>query len=264
VEEFRRVPLQGAVNITLAPDIAFQHCANAAAAIVAKAPPFVTYRVMTHVSAPSLGKERDVNRSVMVRTRDDLAVIQDLPQGANVLGRGFPVTPSFDALSYFTLSWRVGAHTEVSASVHDVTPLTYPDADHTGSDVVVVRLRQYKAEYATDSSDAPDGKTHITLVPYDFVKRQALKPDSTFYLSDLVMDNATGLPVEVRYQGADDIVFDVQYEMRDDHWLVSHAHYEETLHGPLRIGRLHVSADATYDDFAFPATAPDPRLAAGA
>jgi hypothetical protein len=72
------------------------------------------------------------------------------------------------------------------------------------------------------------------------------------------------VPVDVRYQGADDIVFDVQYEMREDHWLVTHAHYEETLHGPLRIGRLHVSADAVYDDFSFPATAPDPRLATSA
>ena len=260
MEEFRRVPLQGAVNITLAPDIAFQHCANAAAAIVAKAPPFVTYRVMTHVSAPSLGKERDVDRSVMVRTRDDLAVIQDLPRGANVLGHGFPVTPSFDALSYFTLSWRVGAHTEVSASVHDVTPLTYPDADRSQSDVVVVRLRQYKAEYATDSSDAPDGKTHITLVPFEFVKEHN-NADTTFYLADLFIDNASGLPSRVRFDGADDKEFVVDYGRVEGHWVVTHAHYEETLHGPLRLGRVHVSADAVYDDFTFPASAPDPRLA---
>jgi hypothetical protein len=38
-------------------------------------------------------------------------------------------------------------------------------------------------------------------------------------------------------------------------------HYEETLHGPLRVGRLHFSADAIYDEFAFPVNAPDPRLA---
>jgi hypothetical protein len=222
----------------------------------------VTYRVATHVSAPSIGKERDVIRAVSVRTRDDLAVIQDLPQGRNQLGHGFPVTPSFDALSYFTLSWRVGAHTEVSSYVHDVTPLTYPDAPQSGADVVVVRLRAYKAEYAADSSDAPDGKTHITLVPYDFVKRQTLRPDSTFYLSDVVIDNATGLPAEVRYAGGDDIVFDVRYGMLENHWLVTHAHYEETLHGPLRIGRLHVSADAVYDNFTFPDAPPDPRLGA--
>jgi hypothetical protein len=248
-------------RITLAPDIVFQHCANAAAAVVAKAPPFVTYRVSTHVGAPAIGKERDVIRSVMVRTRDDLAVIQDLPRGANVLGFGFPVTPSFDALSNFTLSWRVGARMDVTSYVHDVKPLTYPDATANGADVVVVRLRQYKAEYAPDSSDAADGKTHITLVPYDFVKRETVRPDETFYLSDLVIDNASGLPTEVRYRGADDIQFDVEYSVLETHWVITHAHYEETLHGPLRIGRLHVLADAVYDTFTFPTAPPDPRLA---
>ena len=221
----------------------------------------MTYRVSTHVTARSLGKERDVIRAVSVRTRDDLAVIQDLPAGANQLGHGFPVTPSFDALSYFTLSWRVGAHTEVSSYVHDVTPLTYPDAANPDADVVGVRLRSYKAEYAPDSSDAADGKTHITLVPYDFVRRQTTRPDETFFLSDLVIDNATGLPADVRYQGGSDIVFDVQYGMIDAHWVITHAHYEETLHGPLHIGMLHVTADATYDQFTFPEAAPDPRLA---
>lgn len=247
-------------NQTLAPDIVFQHAANTAAATVAQAPPFVTYHVATHVSAPALGKERDVLRAVSVRTKDDVAVIQDLPRGANVLGHGFPVTPSFDALSYFTLSWRVGAHTEVSSYVHDITPLTYPDVQDNAADVVVVRLRQYRANFAPDSSDAPDGKTHVTLQPYDFVKKQVVSPGSTFFLSDVYIDNATNLPTEVRYAGGDDIVFLVDYGTVQGHWLVTHAHYEETLRGPLNIGRLHVIADAVYDQFAFPDEAPDPRL----
>jgi hypothetical protein len=149
----------------------------------------------------------------------------------------------------------------VTSYVHDVKPLTYPDATANGADVVVVRLRQYKAEYAPDSSDAADGKTHITLVPYDFVKRETVRPDETFYLSDLVIDNASGLPTEVRYRGADDIQFDVEYSVLETHWVITHAHYEETLHGPLRIGRLHVLADAVYDTFTFPTAPPDPRLA---
>ncbi len=219
----------------------------------------MSYRVDTHVSAPSLGKNRDVIRAVIVRTKDDVAVIQDLPQGANTIGHGFPLTPAFDALSYFTLSWRVGAHMEMSSYVHDVTPLTYSDITST-SDVLVVRLKQYRTSYADDSSDAPDGKTHITLEPYDFVKRQVTKPDSTFFLSDLVIDNATGLPAEVRYAGGDDIVFVVDYGMIEGQWLVTHAHYEETLYGPLHIGRLHVIADAVYDDFVFSDDPPDPRL----
>ena len=245
----------------LSPDLAFHDCANAAAEAFAKnRPAYITYHVTTHVSAPALRRERDVIRRVSVRTKDDLAVIQDLPQGSNALGHGFPITPSFDALSFFTLSWRVGAHTEVSAYVHDVTPMTFSNSDKSTADVVVFRLRQYRVAYASDSSDAPGGRTHITFVPFDFVKREVKKPDSTFFLSELYIDNATGLPTQVRYEGGDDIDFIVDYAMLGGHWLVNHAHYEETLHGPLRIGRLHVIADAAYEDFGFPEQAPDPRL----
>ena len=241
------------------PEVAFQHAANTAAALYAQAPPFVTYRVATHVSAPALGKQRDVLRDVAVRTRDDLAVIQDLPQGANNLSHGFPLTPVFDALSYFQLSWKVGYHTEVSSYVHDVTPLTYSDVSKSDADAIVVRLKRYKAEYAGDSSEAPDGKAHIVMVPYDFYKAQG-NPDNTFFLSDVVIDNATQLPVSVTYTGGDDTTFVCDYGREGGHWVVTHVHYETTLHGPLRVGLLHVIADAKFDNFAFPIDAPDPRL----
>jgi len=221
----------------------------------------VTYQVATVARAPSMRERRAVNRAVEVRTRDDLAVIQDLPQGRNQLGHGFPVTPTFDALSYFTLSWHVGYHQEISAYVHDVTPLTYTDPSATGEyDVVVTRLRAYKAEYAADSSDAPDGKTHIVLSPLQFVVDKA-NPDTTFFFDDLYVDNATGLPSRVVFEGSSGKQFILDYEMAEGHLVVKHIHYEETLHGPLRIGALHVIADADYDHYAFPIVAPDPRLA---
>jgi len=243
----------------VSPDLAFQRCANTAAAIVEQAPPFVTYRVATHVSVPALNRERDILRSVSVRTRDDSAVIVDLPNGGTQVGHAFPITPSFDALSNFVLHWKIGIHQDVTSYVSDVEPLHY-DSSSSNADVVVFRLRQYKAFYAKDSSDAPDGKTHVTLEPYDFVKKQAAKPDNTFYLADLYIDNASGLPTEVIYTGGDDIRFTIDYGTFAGHWLVQHVHYEETLRGPLRLGRLHFSADAIYDQFAFPVTAPDPRL----
>jgi len=216
--------------------------------------------VATHVSVPALGRERDILREVKVRTRDDAAVIVDLPGGGTQLGRGFPITPSFDALSYFVLHWKIGIHQDVTSYVSDVQPLHYDDSSGDAADVVVFRLRQYKAFFASDSSDAPDGETHVTLEPYDFVKKQAAKPDNTFYLAELYIDNASGLPAEVTYSGGDDIRFTIDYGTYQGHWLVRHVHYEETLHGPLHIGRLHFSADAVYDGFAFPAVAPDPRL----
>jgi hypothetical protein len=124
-----------------------------------------------------------------------------------------------------------------------------------------VRLRAYRATYAPDSSDAPDAKTHILLEPFDFVKRQVVRPDSTFFLSDLYIDNASGMPSEVKYSGGNDLLFVVDYAPIGGYWLVNHAHYEETIFLPLHFARFHVSADAVYRDFAFPPVAPDPRLA---
>ncbi len=197
-----------------------------------------------------------------MRTRDDLAIIQDLPRGRNQLVHGgFPVTPAFDALSYFTLSWHVGARDDVSAYVHDVTPLHYDTLPASTADVVVVRLRAYRATYAGDSSDAPNAKTHILLEPFDFIKRQVVRRDSTFFLSDLYIDNASGMPTEVKYSGGNDLLFVVDYASIGGYWLVNHAHYEETIFLPLHFARFHVSADAVYSDFAFPPVAPDARLA---
>jgi hypothetical protein len=205
-------------------------------------------------------QQRDVVRSVQVRTKDDVAVIQDLPQGRNQLGHGFPVTPTFDALSYFTLSWRVGAHQDVTASVHDVTPMTYADPSASRADIVVTRLRSYRAQYAPDSSDAPGAQTHVTLAPLDFFKNQ-YNPDTTFYFNDLYIDNASGLPSRVILEGSEGKQFVLDYGSVEGHWVLTHIHYEEVLHGPLRVGRLHVIADVVYDKFTFPELPPDPRLA---
>lgn len=249
------------VRETLTADLAFQLCANAAAAAYQRAPAFVTYRVTTHVSVPSLKRARDIVRSVAVRTRDDMAVIQDLPKGRNQVAHGFPVTPTFDALSYFTLSWASRPHDIVEAYVHDVTPLTYNNPGANASaDVVVYRLRYFRAAYADDSSDAPDGRTHIHLEAFDFVKA-ANRPDKTIYFSDVYIDNATGLPARVRFTGQNEKEFIVDYTTIDGHWLINHAHYEETVLAPLKLARVHGIADAVYDSFEFPERAPDPRLA---
>ncbi len=203
-------------------------------------------------------QSRDVLRQVSVRTRDDTAVIQDLPKGRGQVGRGFPVTPVFDALSYFIFSWKVSSHQDVAASVHDVQPLQYDLNKRSEADVVVISLRTYKPQYAADSSEAPNGKTHLTLAPYQFVRDQS-NPDTTFFFNDLYIDNATGLPTRVRFVGPNK-EFVVDYATIEGHWLVDHVHYEETLRGPMRIGRLHVIGDANYDEFSFPTTPPDPRL----
>jgi hypothetical protein len=212
-----------------------------------------------NVAVPSLGRRRFIDRTVLVRTRDDLAVLQDLPKGKRQLSHGFPVTPTFDALSYFSLHWFASAHMAITAYVNDVQPLTYAQATPAAADVVVVNLRYFHADYAADSSDAADGRTHIVLRPFHFVTRNA--PRNTFYFADLYITNADGLPSRIHFTGPDNRDFLVDYATIQQHWVITHAHYEETFFGPLRLGAMHIFADATYDDFSFPSQAPDPQLA---
>ncbi|MGH7660363.1 MAG: hypothetical protein ACRENA_05505, partial [Vulcanimicrobiaceae bacterium] len=84
---------------------------------------------------------------------------------------------------------------------------------------------------------------------------------SDFYISDLVIDNKTMLPLEVTYAGRDQRRFIVDYETEQGHWLVKHAFFEQTLYGVMHIGRVHYSADAAFSDYTFPEGPPDPRLA---
>jgi hypothetical protein len=239
-------------------ELAFQQAANRAADTYATRPAYVTYHVDTRVRAPSLGQDRSVARAVMTRTHDDLAVLQDLPAGRNVLARSFPVPPTFDALSYFRFEWHVTARGTLDAYVADVSPIRYdltPKSERT--DVFVAALRAYRAVYAADSSDAPGGITHIVLTAYDFVRAEGKR--SSLYLTDTYIDNASGLPVDVRMAGDDGLVFEIRYTVADNHWVVDKIHYEETLH-PLTISSIHVIADAAFTDYGFPLTAPDPRL----
>ncbi len=194
----------------------------------------------------------------MVRTRDDVAVIQDLPHGRTQVGQGFPISPAFDALAYFTLQWHADRHMAVMTRISNVQPLTYDLSQQSKADVVVMGLRYYKAEYAPDSSDAPQGRTHILLRPFAFVTQAA--PRNSMYFHELYIDNATGLPAGVGFLGSDGLRLVMDYAMNDGHWIITHTFYEQTIYGPLRIGMVHVVADAAYDGFSFPAAPPDPRL----
>jgi hypothetical protein len=242
------------------PDIAFQQCANAAAAAYKQRPAFVSYRVATHVSIPSMKRERDILRAVSVRTSDDRAIVQDLPKGRSQITHAFPMIPTFDALAYFTLTGTVNLKDTLESYVHDVTPLTYDasPAPH-DADVVVIRLRSYRATFAPDSSDDPNGRTHLVLSPYKFVEQNATRDN--FFFKDLVCDNASNLPLHVDFEGPDGLGFVVDYGTVQGYWLVQHAHYEQTQFAPMRIGRVHAVVDAAFSDFSFSQTPPDPRLA---
>ena len=138
-------------------------------------------------------------------------------------------------------------------------PLRYTINTQSTSDVVVTTLRAYKASYAPDSSDAPNGVSHIVMTPFDYVKAEGT--NTTLYYTDVWVDNASGLPVEVKMGGDNGLVLDVRYTVANTHFVIDRVHYEETIFAPLSVARFHVVADAEYTNYAFPSTPPDLRLA---
>jgi len=248
----------------LTPDIAFEDAANAAAAAWQARPAYVTYLCHTDVGAPSLGQKLHTDRSVMVRTLDDAAVMKDLPGGAETLGLAFPISPTFDALSYFRLNTSIGWHRRLSSDITGpdgkgpIVPIHFDTVVHNPDAVIVTSLRFYYPKFAPDSSDAPGGRTHLIM---EALPTLTNNNTSDFYISDVIIDNATKLPLEVTYSGKDDRRFVIDYETVKGHWVVKHALFEQTIYGVLHIGRVHYVADTTFTDYAFPQSPPDPRLA---
>jgi hypothetical protein len=242
----------------LTADAAFREAANAAAAAWQRQPPYIAYRVDVDVNVPALNENRRISRAVTTRTDKDLAVLQDLPRGQNQLGQSFPLIPTFDALSYFHLNFRLGdpirRHNPLSGVVMDA-PLTFsaPQPSREDVAVVVTTLRNYYAVYADDSTEQ---RAHIRMDPLPALTRNNT---STFYLHDVYVDTSTHLPTRVTYRGPD-ADFDVDYTTIGDRWLVNHVYYRRTMNGPLRLGRVSFTVDAHYADFSFPETPTDPRL----
>lgn len=249
----------------LTADAEFRTVANAAFAAWQQRPPYIAYRVDVDVEVPALKQSRRIERAVEARTRDDLAVLQDLPRGANQLGHAFPVPPSFDALSYFRIDFRLGDPIRQHNPLTAVTvlppapglapqPLRFSDPVPSGPDVVVVMtLRNYYAQYAPDSTDRI---AHIVMHALPALTRDN---DSSFYIQDVYVDTATDLPTRIVYSGpATDFTLD--YTVVENHWLIDHVRYTRTIFAPLHIGQTTFTTEATYSAFAFPATPADPRL----
>ena len=238
----------------IAADVAFRQAANAAAAAYERAPTYLAYRTDVTVDVPSLRRHQVISRAVETRTKDDFAVLQDLPRGQRQYAHSFPLIPTFDALSYFHLSYNGGRRNALSYVQMD-QPLTFTDPRQTShADVVVTALRYYRATYAADSTEAT---AHIVMEPLQTLTRGN---PSDFYLHDVYLDTATSLPTRVVYAGPD-TDFAVDYASIENHWLVKHVWYAHTVYGPLKLGRVRFTVDATNDTFTFPATPSDPKLA---
>jgi hypothetical protein len=240
----------------IAADAQFRLTANAAAAAFANSPPYIAYKTDVVIDVPSMHQHKVVSRAVESRTRDDFAVLQDLPAGQRQYAHSFPLIPTFDALSYFRVTFN-GNRRDLLSYVEPGAPLTFKDPRETShADVVIVSLRFYHASYADDTTDS------IAHIQMDALPTLTQGNRSDFYIHDVYVDTATNLPTRVTYVGPT-TTFTCDYDVVQTHWLVRHVTYTHTFYGPLRIGRVTATADATNHDFAFPTEPGDPKLATG-
>jgi hypothetical protein len=239
----------------VAADVLFRQTANAAAVEFRRAPPYLAYRTVAHVDIAALNRHKVVERSVETRTVDDFAVLQDLPRGQRQYGHSFPLIPTFDALSYFRIDYSGGRNLLTHFTTY--APMTFeaPAATTPGVAVVATTLRNYYARYADDSTDE---RAHLILTP---LKALTQNNTSDFYIHDVYIDTATELPLSVTYTGHDDVTFTIDYTTVQTHWLVRHIFYTRTFFAPFHIGLTKFSVDASFDDFTFPSTPADPKLA---
>jgi len=233
-------------------DVQFRTTANAAAAAFAQSPPYLAYKTDVVVDVPSMNRHKTISRFVETRTRDDFAMLQDLPNGQRQYAHSFPLIPTFDAISYFRVVFTGTRNTLSYVEPGQAITFTDPHAA-SRADVVVLSLRYYRAAYADDSNDRV---VHIVMDPLSTL---TTNNKSDFYLHDVYVDTATNLPTRVHYSGPA-AEFTCDYSVIGGHWLVTHATYAQTFYAPLHVGRMTATAEATNHDFAFPATPADPKL----
>jgi hypothetical protein len=232
----------------ISPDTALVELINrTAAAYVSNPPAYITYREVTHVTS-NIGRSEEINRYVAVRQADDYAVMQDLPQGAQRTGQAFPIIPYFDPFAGFGYSWFANLK-RLDISLRRYTPgLWAMPAPDPRANVQVPYISFWAPSFA------PDSQLHLLVQPTPSL------PNRDFYPADVVIDPQTQLPshIELRFVGDPEII-DIDYQVLQGHWVITHAIYTAPQHfGPMN---FTVTSDTTYQDMAFPAAPPDPRLA---
>ena len=215
------------------------------------APTYMTYTEHTHVTAPSLGRSQDIDRSIAVRIADDFAVMRDLPNGEWRTGQAFPIVAYFDPFSGFDFGYFANLkRVDITLQLGRPWVFSTPEPDP-GVDAVVPYNSYFAARYAPDS--APDA-IHVLIDP-------TARARGGFYPSEVVEDPQTHLPshVVMRIAGGDDMTIALDYKVIDGHWVITHGTFSETQHAVFLT--FKVIADVTFDDIAFPTEPPDPRLA---
>lgn len=233
-------------------DLAFALLINRTSAFYQAHPPiYMTYVEHTHVSAPTLGRAQDIDRSIAVRVADDVAVMKDLPNGGQRTGQAFPIVAYFDPLSNFKFGYFANLK-RVDITLQRGAPfyLTIPDTDPSVNAVVPYNS-YWAARYANDSTDTA---LHLLIEPTPRVQQG-------IYPSEVVEDPSTQLPsrIEMRVAGGGDEAISLEYAVIDGHWVIVHGTFSQTMH--VAFLTYKIIADITFSNIAFPTEAPDPRLA---
>lgn len=233
-------------------DLALALLINRTGAAYAAAPPtYISYTERALISAPSLNRTQEIDRSVVVRNADNFAVMQDLPAGAERTGQAFPIIPYFDPFSSFGFSYYANLKL-VTITLSRADPWTFPIPTPDPTVDVVVPYNSYWAvRYADDSTQTA---VHLQIDPTSRIANGDLYP------GDIVIDPKTQLPshIEMRTRGGDETI-DLDYKVIDGHWTVVHGIFSASER--VAILNFKVIADITYSDITFPTTVSDPRLA---
>jgi hypothetical protein len=232
-------------------DLAFAILINRTSAFYQQnPPPYMTYTEHTHVSAPTLGRAQDINRSVAVRIADNFAVMQDLPNGSQRTGQAFPIVAYFDPLSNFGFGYFANLK-QVNITLQRGAPYYFPiPAPDPDVDVVVPYNSYWAAHYAPDSTD---DALHVLIDPTPRIRHG-------LYPADASEDSTTKLLSHVEMRAVEgDEVFSLDFKVIDGHWVIVHGTFAQTMH--VAFLTYKVIADVTFDDITFPTEAPDPRLA---
>jgi hypothetical protein len=233
-------------------DLAFAMLINRTSAFYQAHPPiYMTYTEHTHVSAPTLGRAQDIDRSIAVRVADDFAVMKDLPNGEQRTGQAFPIVASFDPLSNFKFGYFANLK-RVDISLERGAPfyLAIPDPDP-NVNAVVPYNSYWAARFASDSTDSA---LHLLIEP-------TARVTDGIYPAEIVEDGTSQLPshIVMRAAGGSDETISLDYSVIDGHWVIVHGTFTQTMH--VAFLTYKIIADVTFSDIAFPIEAPDPRLA---
>ncbi|MFN2527512.1 MAG: hypothetical protein ABR584_02210 [Candidatus Baltobacteraceae bacterium] len=239
----------------LPPDLAFaQYVNQTSAAYTQHVPAYMTYRSAVHISVPRFNRTLDINRSVRVRVKDDSAIMQDLPSGAERMGQAFPIIAFFSPFQNFGFSYpafMTGGHInrdfKITMKFGGSWSYAPPKSD-TAVDATVFYIPYFMPSYASDATDA---NPHLNIMPSPTL------PDG-LYPIELQIDAVSGLPSIIKLRSSRGEVMRFEYSMIEGYWVIHHIAYDAI--SPTFIGDIKFNVDVTYDQFTFPASAPDPRL----